>query len=96
MGNVASFLFVLIEAALFVVGALLVVPAWRSRRNQKWWYLIILFWQLTWLLVLERLFALVSVPFAWQIGIEGVLFALMITTLVLLYRHRHDLDIDVP
>ena len=44
----------------------------------------------------ERLFPLLGTPRAWGDGVYGVLVALFVPTLVLLYRHRRDPDPDQP
>jgi hypothetical protein len=93
---VVSLLVLLIAAVLLVVGTLLVVSVWRSERNRKLFYVLLLGCEFAWFFVLERLFAMVSVPRAWQDGVEGVLFALVVASLVPLYQHRHDLDPDEP
>jgi hypothetical protein len=97
--DLAALLLVLVEAVLLVVSALIAVPLWRSGWSRKWSYLFFLFWEIWLLFLLDRLYVLVAVPFAWQIGVEVVLFALMAATLILLYRHRRDtdpVDPDVP
>jgi hypothetical protein len=49
-----------------------------------------------WVLILERLFALVDAPLVWQDGVEGALFALALANLVLLYLYLHRHDPDPP
>jgi hypothetical protein len=96
MGDVVSLLFVLVAAAALIASGLIMVPVWRSGRNRKWLYMYLTFSAIYWVLILERLFTLVGVPLAWQIGVEGVLLALAVASLVLLYRHRRDPDAPDP
>ena len=64
MGDVVSLLLILVEAALLVVSALIAVPLWRSGWSRKWSYLFFLFWEIWLLILLDRLYVLVGVPFA--------------------------------
>jgi hypothetical protein len=96
MGDGFSLLLMLIAAVLSVVGTAITISLRRSEPSRKWFYLLLTFNALGWVIILERLFALVDVPLAWQDGVEGALFALAGASLVLLYRHRHDPDPSDP
>ncbi len=96
MADVFSLLVMIVLVTLLVVGTLLLVSTWRSKRYRKWFYLNLLFCEIVWVFNLERLFPLLGTPRAWLDGVEVVLFALMVPTLVLLYRHRRDPDPPDP
>ena len=96
MGDVVSLVLTLVMAAMLVVITLIIVALWRLGHNRKLGYFFLLILEMEWVLIVERLFALVVVPFAWQIGVQGVLLALMVATFVLLYRHRHDPNAEDP
>lgn len=96
MGDRFSFLVALIAVVPLVVSTLLIPSLWRSKPHRKWFYLLLVFYEILWVLVLERLFPLLGMPPAWQDGVEYALFALAVPTLVLLYRRRHDPDPPDP
>ena len=96
MADGFSLVVLLIVAVLLVVGTLILVPTWRSERHRKLFYGLLVFYELGWLSILDRLLALVGVPLAWRDGVWGVLVAPVVATLVLLYRHRHDPEPDEP
>jgi hypothetical protein len=64
MGEVVSLLLLFVAAAAFVVSALIGVSVWRLWRNRKWLYTYLTLYPIFWVLILERLFALINVPLA--------------------------------
>ena len=96
MGGVVSLILTLVIAVMLVVITLIIVALWRLGCNRKWSYFFLLILEMWWGFILGRLFALVGIPVAWQIGMQGALLALIAATFVLLYRHRHDPDAENP
>jgi hypothetical protein len=95
MADRVTLVLMLIAAAVLGVGVVLSLSLWRSKPHRKWFYLYLTFYPTYWVLIVERLFALIDAPLAWQVGVEGMLLALAVVALVLFYRHRHDPDPDV-
>lgn len=90
MGDRFSLLVALVAAVSLAVGALLIPSLWRSKPHREWFYILLAFYEISWALILERLFPLLGVPRAWQNGVEYALFALAVPPLVLVYRRRND------
>ncbi len=96
MADRFSLLVLLVAAVLLAGGTVLVLSTWRAERNRKLFYVVLEGCGLAWFFVLERLLPLVGIPLVWQDAVEGALLALVVATLVPLYRRRHDPDVDVP
>ncbi len=94
MADGFSLIVLLIAAAAFTSGTLVVMSIRHSKPHRKWFYILLLFNELGWFSIVGELFPLVGVPRVWEDGVEGVLLALVVPTLVLVYRHRHAPDLD--
>lgn len=94
MADGVSHIVLLIAAAALTAGTLVIMSIRRSKPHRKWFYLLLVCLELGWSSIVGKLFPLIGVPRAWEDGVEGVLLALVVPTLVLVYRHRHDPDLD--
>jgi hypothetical protein len=92
MSDGFTLVMLLIATLALAVGTLILVSLRRSEPHRKWFYIHLTSIAIGWGYILPQLLALVGVPLVWQDRVGDPFYALMVVSLVLLYRHWHDPD----